>query len=110
VSGEASKSGFNVQGWEQDPAVFDAFVRDIAHMAALPNVRLRGLMTMAPIVPHPDMARPCFASLYTLREALRQHFPAVTWDHLSMGMTDDFEVAIEEGATIIRLGRAIFGE
>lgn len=110
VSGEEAKSGFNVAGWEKDPAVFEAFVSDVARVAALPNVRLCGLMTMPPIVPQPDMARPYFASLHALRETLRQRFPAVAWDHLSMGMTDDFEAAIAEGATLVRIGRAIFGE
>jgi PLP dependent protein len=110
VSGEASKSGFNVAGWDKDPAVFDAFARDVAQIAALPHVQLRGLMTMAPIVEQPELARPTFASLYALRGALRRRPPAIAWEHLSMGMSDDFEAAIAEGATLVRVGRAIFGE
>jgi uncharacterized pyridoxal phosphate-containing UPF0001 family protein len=66
-------------------------------------------MTMAPIVEHPDQARPVFASLRALRDALRARFPALSLEHLSMGMTDDFEAAIAEGATMVRIGRAIFG-
>jgi uncharacterized pyridoxal phosphate-containing UPF0001 family protein len=66
-------------------------------------------MTMAPIVEHPDQARPHFASLRGLREVLRQQVPQGDWDQLSMGMSDDFEAAIAEGATLVRIGRAIFG-
>jgi pyridoxal phosphate enzyme (YggS family) len=100
VSGEASKYGF----WpDETPAA-------VAAIAALPGLRLAGLMTMAPIVPDPADARPVFAGLRRLRDDLVRRFPAVDWRHLSMGMTDDFEVAIEEGATVVRIGRAIFGE
>ena len=106
VSGEATKSGFPVVGWESEPAAFDAFAQQVEQIVALPNVRVRGLMTMAPIVEHAGQARPFFASLRALRDALRQRFPAVAWDHLSMGMTDDFEAAIAEGATLVRIGRA----
>jgi pyridoxal phosphate enzyme (YggS family) len=110
ASGEESKSGFAVAGWEKNPAVFDAFVRDVEEIVALPHVRVRGLMTMAPIVERPDQARPYFASLRALRDTLRERLPGVALDHLSMGMTDDFEAAIAEGATLVRIGRAIFGE
>jgi uncharacterized pyridoxal phosphate-containing UPF0001 family protein len=78
-------------------------------MVELPRLHLQGLMTMAPIVPDPEQARPVFIALRALRDALAQEFGEVEWRHLSMGMTDDFEVAIEEGATMIRVGRAIFG-
>jgi pyridoxal phosphate enzyme (YggS family) len=100
VSGEGSKYGFI-------PAELPAAVEAIA---PLPGLRLQGLMTMAPIVPDPADARPVFAGLRRLRDDLAGRFPAVDWRHLSMGMTDDFEVAIEEGATMVRIGRAIFGE
>jgi uncharacterized pyridoxal phosphate-containing UPF0001 family protein len=66
-------------------------------------------MTMAPLVADPETVRPVFASLHALLDALRERFPDHAWRHLSMGMTDDFEVAIEEGATMVRVGRAIFG-
>jgi uncharacterized pyridoxal phosphate-containing UPF0001 family protein len=66
-------------------------------------------MTMAPLVADPETVRPVFASLRALLDALRERFPTHDWRHLSMGMTDDFEVAIEEGATMVRVGRAIFG-
>jgi uncharacterized pyridoxal phosphate-containing UPF0001 family protein len=55
-------------------------------------------------------ARPVFRGLRELRDQLRELFPSCSWQHLSMGMTDDYPVAIEEGATIVRIGRAIFGE
>ena len=58
----------------------------------------------------PEDVRPFFIALRTLRDDLAQRYPALDWRHLSMGMTDNFEVAIEEGATIVRIGRAIFGE
>ncbi|HIP87042.1 MAG TPA: YggS family pyridoxal phosphate-dependent enzyme, partial [Anaerolineales bacterium] len=72
-------------------------------------LRVEGLMTMAPIVEDPEEVRPVFAGLRALRDALAEQFPQATWRELSMGMTDDFEVAVEEGATMVRIGRAIFG-
>lgn len=109
VSGEASKHGYAVAGWEQDAAVRGAFYTEVAAVAALPGLRLSGLMTMAPIVPAAEDARPVFTSLRALRDALRDQFPAQPLDQLSMGMSDDFSVAIAEGATFVRIGRAIFG-
>jgi uncharacterized pyridoxal phosphate-containing UPF0001 family protein len=67
-------------------------------------------MTMAPWFDNPEDTRPTFQSLAALREIVRAKWPQFDWQHLSMGMTDDFEVAIEEGATLVRIGRAIFGE
>lgn len=100
IAGEESKYGFA-------PANLPTAV---ATIAALPGLRIAGLMTMAPIAPHPELARPVFAGLRQLRDDLARRFPALDLRHLSMGMTDDFEVAIEEGATLVRVGRAIFGE
>ncbi|HKZ69179.1 MAG TPA: hypothetical protein VJ020_03810, partial [Anaerolineales bacterium] len=62
----------------------------------------------APIVPEPALARPVFVKLRALRDKLATRFPGGSWAELSMGMTDDFEVAIGEGATMVRIGRAIF--
>ncbi len=92
VSQEASKFGFSVG---ELPTALQA-------IAALPRLDVRGLMTIAPTSQDPEAARHCFRRLRDLRDAagLRE---------LSMGMTDDFEVAIEEGATMVRVGRAIFG-
>ena len=82
---------------------------DVAQIAALPGLHLRGLMTMAPIVADAELARPVFASLAALRAALAESLHLSLPD-LSMGMTDDYPVAIEEGATLVRVGRAIFGQ
>jgi PLP dependent protein len=110
ISGEESKGGFRLTGWEARPEVLAVFVRQVEQIAALPHIQLRGLMTMAPIVEQPAQARLYFASLRVLRDVLRERCPAIAWDHLSMGMSDDFETAIAEGATLVRIGRAIFGE
>ena len=108
VSGEASKSGYQAAGWMRDDAVRERLYGEAAALLALPGLRLEGLMTMAPLVEDVETARPVFAALRGLRDALRERFTAAL-PHLSMGMTDDFEVAIEEGATLVRVGRAIFG-
>lgn len=93
IFGETAKSGFS--GKEVISAA--------EPIARLPHLEIKGLMTIAPLVANPEEVRPIFRQLRWLRDALG-------WEHLSMGMTDDFEVAIEEGATMIRLGRAVFGE
>lgn len=110
VSGEASKYGFPVDRWEADAAQRAAFFEAVDRILGLPGVQVIGLMTVAPIAPEPEAVRPVFRRLRALRDALASRFPQGSWEHLSMGMTDDFEVAIEEGATMVRLGRAIFGE
>ena len=109
VSGEASKEGFDLANWQTEHAKFEAFAAAISAILALPHIRVRGLMTVAPIVDQAADTRPIFASLCALREALRERFPQADWAHLSMGMSDDFEVAIAEGSTLVRIGRAIFG-
>jgi PLP dependent protein len=93
VGGEASKFGFHP----------DEVLAAAERIGRLPNLRLRGLMTVAPAVDDPERVRPVFRRLRALRDA------AGLVD-LSMGMTHDFEVAVEEGATMVRAGRAIFGE
>lgn len=100
VSGEKSKYGFAPQ---------DLFAA-VEQIIQLKNLDAQGLMTIAPIVENAEQARPHFCALRELRDQLRQRFPARAWQHLSMGMTDDYEAAIAEGATIVRIGRAIFGE
>jgi len=109
VSGEESKYGYDLAGWQEDVAPFERFCEQVERVLALPALRVEGLMTMAPIADDPESVRPVFASLRALRDALRERFPDVSWRHLSMGMTDDFEVAVEEGATLVRIGRGIFG-
>jgi pyridoxal phosphate enzyme (YggS family) len=108
VSGEDSKYGLcaNCDTIDAD----DTLLKEIEAILALPNLRVEGLMTMAPIAAEVEQAQPVFRTLRELRQHLAQRFPQCAWHHLSMGMTDDFEVAIEEGATMVRIGRAIFGE
>jgi len=109
VSGEASKSGFVAANWQDDADVRAQLWQDVRQIAALPGLTLRGLMTMAPIVEDVEQARPVFAGLARLRLALSESLGLPLPD-LSMGMTDDYPVAVEEGATLVRIGRAIFGE
>ena len=93
VSGEASKNGF-------PPSEVSQAVEQISRLT---NLEIKGLMTIAPLVDDPEEVRWVFRQLRLLRDSLGL-------EHLSMGMSDDSEVAIEEGATIVRIGRAIFGE
>jgi uncharacterized pyridoxal phosphate-containing UPF0001 family protein len=67
-------------------------------------------MTMAPFLPDSEQTRPYFRRLCQIQEYLARHFPDTNWRELSMGMSADFEVAIQEGATIVRIGTAILGE
>jgi PLP dependent protein len=103
VSGEESKYGFD---GARRAELFDA----VEAISQLPQLRFDGLMTMAPLVEDPEEARPVFRALRELRDEITARYPSIKLPHLSMGMTDDFEVAIEEGATLVRVGRAIFGE
>jgi pyridoxal phosphate enzyme (YggS family) len=109
VSGEESKQGWDIPNWQDNPAQRQALWQDVAQLLTLPAVNVRGLMTMAPIVEQPEAARPVFRALRGLRDALANDFPGPAWAELSMGMTDDYSVAVEEGATLVRVGRAIFG-
>jgi hypothetical protein len=102
VADEASKSGFAPE----------EIVEAARTIASLPGLNLEGLMTIAPLVDDPEDVRPVFRALRELRDRLRAAVPLASdgaWPVLSMGMSDDFVVAIEEGATLIRLGRALFG-
>ena len=78
-------------------------VEAVAEISRLPNLSIKGLMTIAPMVDKPEEVRPVFRELRELRDSLGM-------EHLSMGMSNDFEIAVEEGATMVRLGRVIFGE
>src|SRR5262249_49752967 len=90
VSGELSKEGLTKE--EAIPLA--------RQIVAFPYLDVQGLMTIAPLVEDAEEVRPVFRALRYLRDQLRQEVPACPWQHLSMGMTDDFQVAIEEGATI----------
>jgi len=74
------------------------------------SIAVRGLMTLPPYAPDPEKARPYFRRLRRLLEEARARHPGLALDRLSMGMTEDFEVAVEEGSTLVRVGRALFGE
>ena len=101
ISGEDTKSGISAA---EVPGL-------ILEVSQLENLSLEGLMTMPPYFYQPEKVRPYFAALRELRDRLKdQPIPNVSMDELSMGMTGDFEVAIEEGATLVRIGTAIFGE
>ena len=98
VSGEGSKHGFTPEGLE----------RELEGLLALPRIQVEGFMTMAPLVKEAEAARPYFTKLRELRDRLAGHggIPLAT---LSMGMSGDYEVAVEEGATLVRVGSALFG-
>jgi pyridoxal phosphate enzyme (YggS family) len=97
----------NVAGEHQKAGVAPEDAADLVEEAAAIGLDVRGLMTMAPLVADPEEVRPVFRELAELRSRLAARWPGLR--ELSMGMTDDFEVAVEEGATILRVGRAIFG-
>ena len=100
TSGEASKFGLA-------PEDVPAFVRELP---AFSSLRVRGLMTLALFSDDAALVRPCFVRLRTLRDRLRQEAPdGISMEELSMGMSGDFELAIAEGATTVRVGTAIFG-
>ena len=100
VAREESKSGMDV---EEFPTIQE-------YAKSLPNVRVKGLMCMAPFFDDPEEARPIFRVAHALFEDMKLHFNEGQIEYISMGMTNDFEVAIEEGANIVRVGTAIFGE
>jgi len=105
VSGEENKFGF--PAWNE--SMWDSLITDISQLLALPNLEVRGLMTMPPYFPDPEKVRPFFRRLVRFRDFLAQHFPANVWAELSMGMSGDYEIAVQEGSTIVRVGTAIMG-
>ncbi len=98
VDGDPAKAGFSA----------DDLARSLPAILAMPNLRVDGLMTVGRLAASAEDARPTFNALRRLAEHLRHDHEPMGGD-LSMGMSDDFEVAVEEGATIIRVGRALFG-
>lgn len=102
VGGEAAKSGV--------PPVSSEFEQILRAAPRLGGLRIRGLMTVPPLAHDPEEARPYFRMLARVRDEIAQrHLPGVSMEELSMGMSHDFEVAIEEGSTCVRVGTAIFG-
>jgi len=101
ISGEDTKSGISA---EETPGL-------VSEISRLENLSIKGLMTMPPYFYQPEKVKPFFAALRELRDRIKQQsLSDVSLEELSMGMTGDFEVAIEEGATLVRIGTAIFGE
>lgn len=105
MSGEPSKYGW--QAWQEDS--WNELLEPFAQIQELPGLVIRGLMTMAPFLQNPEEARPYFKRLKKLQGFLATHLPQADWSDLSMGMSADFEVAVEEGATWVRVGSAITG-
>lgn len=99
IAGEAQKAGCLVN---EAPSL-------VSRIVAAPHLALSGLMTIAPLADDPEQTRPVFAGLRELRDQFCLADPSLALPTLSMGMTNDFRVAIEEGATHVRIGRAIFG-
>ncbi|MGH2811168.1 MAG: YggS family pyridoxal phosphate-dependent enzyme [Actinomycetota bacterium] len=99
TSGEPTKAGV-------PPGELRALLRRVIRRE---NISVRGLMTMAPVVSAPEATRPFFRMLADLRDRAASEFPDSGIHHLSMGMSQDYAVAVEEGATILRIGEAIFG-
>jgi PLP dependent protein len=99
TSGEESKHGFTPEELLAAAGEFGAY----------PAIRVCGLMTMAPFTAESEETRPVFRRLREVRDRVEQEHPGMSWPELSMGMTNDFEVAVEEGATLVRVGSAIFG-
>jgi pyridoxal phosphate enzyme (YggS family) len=101
TSDEATKHGLSAEEWE----------RSLEIVNQLPNIKVKGLMTMAPFIEDQQFIRLCFRKLYQLREAWRGKMrEPFLFQHLSMGMSHDYLIAIEEGATLLRIGTAIFGD
>jgi len=105
VSGERTKYGWSA--WRDDhlPEIFDM----VGQIVDLPSLDVCGLMTMAPFFENPDQARPYFQRLRELLPKFSSQFPQTEWRELSMGMSADFQSAVKEGATIVRIGTAIMG-
>ncbi|MDI3255889.1 MAG: YggS family pyridoxal phosphate-dependent enzyme [Bacillota bacterium] len=82
----------------------------LERLPAMDHLTLHGLMTVAPLDGNPDTARRCFRNLRQLRDAWAAQYPQLDFSQLSMGMSGDFEIAIEEGSTMVRIGSAIFGQ
>lgn len=101
TSGEESKSGY---------PTYESLLRDIEKIFSLPHLQVRGLMTVGPLTTDTDQIRRAFRKLHHAFEDLKRRYPEAKLDTLSMGMSGDFEIAIEEGATMVRLGTILFGE
>jgi hypothetical protein len=106
VSGEETKYGWTA--WNE--LEWGDLADEISPILEMSSLTLRGLMTMPPFFSNPEQARPYFVRLRKLRDYLLTKFPENDWHELSMGMSADYEVAVQEGATIVRIGTAILGK
>ena len=105
VGGEESKGG-----WEaSEESQWQALLTDVSSILELPNLRVQGLMTMPPLETDPEDSRRFFQQLRQLRDRLSAAFPQADWRELSMGTSADYPIAVEEGATLVRVGTAIVG-
>jgi hypothetical protein len=105
VGGEENKSGWDAS----DESKWEIFLPAIKSLLDLPNLRVRGLMTMPPLGTDPEDSRRFFLRLRLLRDHLASAYPQTDWRELSMGTSADYLVAVEEGATLVRVGTAIVG-
>jgi pyridoxal phosphate enzyme (YggS family) len=101
LSGEEAKTGFDPSSPELQ--------QTLERAPDLPSIRVDGLMTIPPFDGNPESARACFRRLRDLRDELSRRHPGLNLRELSMGMSGDFEIAIEEGSTLVRIGTALFG-
>ena len=105
ASGEESKFGF--PAWQEEG--WNELIQAASKILQYNHLKVCGLMTMAPYFTDREAARPYFKRIFKLREELARRVPGADWSELSMGMSGDFETAVEEGATIVRIGEAILG-
>ncbi len=106
VSGEETKFGW--KAWQENE--WDNLLNQLDPLFQLAHIKICGLMTMAPYSQNSEESRPYFQQLRRLRDYLAKHIPHIEWAELSMGMSNDYMVAIQEGATFVRIGTAILGE
>lgn len=105
IGEEESKSGWSAWNETLWPALLD----ELSHIVALPNLKVRGLMTMPPLGANAEFSRTFFKKLKQLQDYLSLQFPQADFSELSMGTSGDYEVAVQEGATLVRVGTAIVG-
>jgi pyridoxal phosphate enzyme (YggS family) len=105
LSGEKSKYGWDASSDED----WENLLGDFRKIAVYKNLNVRGLMTMPPLFKDPEKTRPIYKELTRLQHFLQENIPEANWDELSIGTSFDFHVAVEEGATIVRIGTEIFG-
>lgn len=104
VSGELSKGG-----WDMRTISYDKWIEDVEQLTNFTHIQILGLMTMPPFDTRPEQSRVYFNQLFELKCRLSESFPKLNLKHLSMGTSQDYEVAVEEGATLVRIGTAILG-